>query len=442
MSRINTPAHNRIYTHEGAPAKHITPEQQLRRSVLSCMLWEDEFYEDGESIADRITSHCSQVSPQTIAELTVEARTKYKLRHVPLLLLKALIKYGKGRMVGDAIYNTIQRPDELTELLAIYWKDGKCKLSAQLKKGLARAFTKFDAYQLAKYNHNPGSIKLRDVMFLCHPKPKNKEQEETWKRLVDKTLSPPDTWETRLIGGAKNVEKTDDQKRQAFSQLLQAGRLGYMALLRNLRLMQAVGVDRALVKDALLRGARKSKALPFRFIAAAQACPKWEDIIEEAMLKSCEGMKQLHGKTCVVVDASGSMDWRLSERSKMRRFDAAMALAILVREISDECAVYAYGTDVVQVPPRRGFGLSTAIVQAETGWNTRLGLTVKTINADGYDRAIIITDEQSHDSVPDPLGTGYIVNVASSENGVGYGAWNHIDGFSEAIVSWIQELES
>ncbi len=41
-------------THEGAPAKMISPELQLRRSVLACMLWENEFYEDGVEIAGRI----------------------------------------------------------------------------------------------------------------------------------------------------------------------------------------------------------------------------------------------------------------------------------------------------------------------------------------------------------------------------------------------------
>ncbi len=41
-------------THEGGLARVITAEQALRRSVLSCMLWEDEFYEDGVGIAGRI----------------------------------------------------------------------------------------------------------------------------------------------------------------------------------------------------------------------------------------------------------------------------------------------------------------------------------------------------------------------------------------------------
>ena len=58
-----------------------------------------------------------------------------------------------------------------------------------------------------------------------------------------------------------------------------------------------------------------------------------------------------------------------------------------------------------------------------------------------YDRLIVITDEQAHDSVPAPKGKGYMINVASARNGVGYGHWAHIDGWSEAVVEYIRELE-
>ena len=61
---------------------------------------------------------------------------------------------------------------------------------------------------------------------------------------------------------------------------------------------------------------------------------------------------------------------------------------------------------------------------------------------EGYDRFVVITDEQSHDHVPPPHGTGYMINVASNRNGVGYGEWMHIDGWSEAVVEFIAELES
>ena len=38
-------------THEGAPARNISTELQLRRSVMACLLWESQFYEDGVEIA-------------------------------------------------------------------------------------------------------------------------------------------------------------------------------------------------------------------------------------------------------------------------------------------------------------------------------------------------------------------------------------------------------
>jgi len=56
-------------THEGAPAAILTPEQALRRSVLSCMLWENEFYEDGVQIAGRIHQLVPQVAAEQVAAL-------------------------------------------------------------------------------------------------------------------------------------------------------------------------------------------------------------------------------------------------------------------------------------------------------------------------------------------------------------------------------------
>ena len=64
------------------------------------------------------------------------------------------------------------------------------------------------------------------------------------------------------------------------------------------------------------------------------------------------------------------------------------------------------------------------------------------VNALPHDRLIVVTDEQSHDTVADPrAGKAYMVNVASARNGVGYGRWTHIDGFSEAVLGFIREHE-
>src|SRR3712207_4558606 len=182
---------SRPKTSEGAPARRISAEAQLRRSVMACLLWESQFYEDGISIAERIEQEADAVSPETLAQIALEARQVHGLRHVPLLLAALLAKRG-GPLVADTIEQVVDRADETAEFLAVYWRNGKRPLSAQVKKGLARAFRKFDAYQLAKYNRD-NAVKLRDVLFMVHAKPKDEEQAATWKALVEGKLVSPDT---------------------------------------------------------------------------------------------------------------------------------------------------------------------------------------------------------------------------------------------------------
>ncbi|MCB1718199.1 MAG: TROVE domain-containing protein, partial [Candidatus Competibacteraceae bacterium] len=336
----------RKHTHEGGRAAHTNPLQALRRSVMACLLWEKEFYEDGETIAERIQCLAHQCAPEDVALMATEARLDFKLRHAPLMLVRELARHPKarGKMIGDAICNVVQRADELAEFLALYWAEGKQPLSKQVKAGLACAFRKFDAYQLAKYNRK-GAVSLRDVLFMVHATPKDKQQGEIWRQLVDGTLPAPDTWEVALSGGS--------DKKEVFTRLMRQKKLGYMALLRNLRNMHEAGVDTDLVKGQLLEGAAKSKALPFRFIAAARACPAFEPTLDEAMQRALSRMDRLPGKTIVLVDVSASMvGTRVSQKSDIDRLDAAAALAALVRGISDDCEVFTFSHVIERKPAR------------------------------------------------------------------------------------------
>jgi 60 kDa SS-A/Ro ribonucleoprotein len=92
------------------------------------------------------------------------------------------------------------------------------------------------------------------------------------------------------------------------------------------------------------------------------------------------------------------------------------------------------------VPARRGFALRDAVDASQSHSGTYLGKALDNIR-ETYDRIIVITDEQAHDRVPGSRGLGYVVNVASAKNGVDYGAWAHIDGWSEAIVEYIRAAE-
>lgn len=431
MAKTNVPRRlNSPKTHEGARAKIINPEQQLRRSVMACLLWESQFYEDGISIADRIAETIPLVSPEIVSSIAIEARDKMKLRHVPLWIVRnmASIKSHK-KHVAETLSRVIQRADELTEFVSLYWKDGKQPLSAQVKKGLAMAFPKFDAYQLAKYDRD-GVVKLRDVLFLCHAKPKSEEQDALWKQLIDGTLPGPDTWEVALSSGG--------DKKQHWTRLLEGNRLGGLAILRNLRNMQQASVDENLINQSIKNGKFK-RVLPFRFIAAAKYNPHIEPAIENAMLSCLEDKPKLFGKTVLLIDSSGSMYSSLSGKSQLNRHEAACGLAILCREICENVKIFDFAGDIHAVPNRRGFGLRDAIRSPHNG--TQLGAAVSFANTLNPDRIICLTDEQSANHVPDPVNKGYMVNVASYQNGVGYAKWTHIDGWSEAIIDYIHESE-
>ncbi|HEY3768964.1 MAG TPA: TROVE domain-containing protein [Candidatus Angelobacter sp.] len=437
-------------THEGAPAKHVSAEQQLRRSVLACMLWENQFYQDGVAIAGRIRELVPKVAAEKVAALAVEAREKMKLRHAPLLLVREMARLATHRqLVAETLFRVIQRADELSEFVALYWSEGKQPLSAQVKKGLAAAFTKFDEYALAKYNR-ASPVKLRDGLFLCHAKPVDTAQAELWKRLVADELATPDTWEVALSGGA--------DKREAWERLLEENKLGALALLRNLRNMAEAKVSEPLIAAGLGR-MKTERVLPFRFIAAARYAPQWERELEQAMFralsckseegngksgegngKSGEGVSRLPGKTVLLVDVSGSMDAPLSRRAEMRRNDAAYGLAILLREIAEQCSVYTFSDKLVRVPSRQGFALRDALNASQPHSGTYLGRALSELD-EKYDRVIVITDEQSHDAVPNPRTRGYVINVASFQNGVGYGKWTHIDGWSDSVIEYIREAE-
>jgi hypothetical protein len=197
-----------------------------------------------------------------------------------------------------------------------------------------------------------------------------------------------------------------------------------------------------MVKQAILDRKGAERVLPFRFIAAARAAPQFEMELDHALQATMHSMERLPGKTVVLVDNSGSMYAALSGKSDMMRSDAAAGVAIVARGICEDARVFAFSNVLVEVPPRHGMALRDAISNSTEHGGTSLGNAVQTLNQQvEYDRLIVISDEQAHDPVPNPKGRGYMINVAGYRNGVGYGPWVHIDGWSESVVRFITEYE-
>lgn len=462
MARVNVGRGSTMAgtTHEGAPARALTPEQELRRTLLACLLWEDTFYEDGQSVTDRIAGLVPKVPAEKVAALAVEARSKMYLRHAPLFLVREMARHASYRpYVRSTLASVIQRADELSEFLAIYWKDKRQPLAKSVQRGLADAFPKFNAYQLAKYNRD-APVKLRDTLFLSHARPKDRHQMvsepappaksrgvawrnvegqgQIWKQLIDGTLPSPDTWEVAITACGK------DQKKKAaeWTRLLTERKLGAFALIRNLRNLQQAGVSELLIRQAL-GDMKPDKILPFRFLAALRYGPQFAPELESAMLKNLAEVEPFAGTTVVLVDGSGSMTAPLSAKSEMTRLDAALGVAIAARELSESCRVFAYSTNYVELPAFRGLALGEALRHAVPADATYMGKAVTFINQHiDYDRIIVITDEQSHDAVPGPKGLGIVINVSVHKPGVGYGPWVHIDGFSDRVLDFARAVES
>lgn len=429
----------------GAPNFHgvkgpaLNPVQELQRSIAACFLWEDGFYEDGTAVAQRVHDLVQKI-PDTdlLSRLAIACRTQWNLRHAPLWLAVAMAESPKHRIaLSGLLPEIIRRPDELPEFLSLYWKNGKRPLAAQIKKGLARAFGRFNEYSLAKYNRADAPIKLRDVLFLCHAKPVDDAQAALWKRLIDGELATPDTWETAISAAGPDPAA----KSAAWTRLLAENKLGALALLRNLRNLNAAGVKGELVADALKR-ADVSKVLPFRFLAAARNSnwPMLEPDLEAAMLASAQALPKLAGTTVLLIDVSPSMDWsKVSEKSDMTRRDAAEALAMIARETCERVRIFAFSSRIAEVPARRGFALSEAIRSAVEHNGTLLGGAVNYVNRlPDIDRLVVITDEESQDPVPGPAAKeGIMINVATTRHMVGWGPWTRIAGFSENVFRFL-----
>jgi hypothetical protein len=449
MARTNTlsPA-ARLVTHEGGTAVAIKPKEDLLRACASTMLFENTFYEKGSGIAERIAGLVKINTPERVAEVARLCRNELKLRHVPLWLAVQMAVHFRGNpLVKQTIADVVQRPDELAEIVSLYWKakgderktTGHSKLPAQIKKGLAAAFTKFDEYRLAKWNRTDRAVKLRDVLFLSHAKPKDEEQAALWKRLIDGTLVTPDTWEVALSAG-KN-------KKETWERLLSERKLGAMALLMNLRNMTEAKVDRSAVRAALAWIDGRSRLLPFRFVSAAKFAPEYADALSDAMVRAVSNFGKLPGLTVLMIDCSGSMIGApISEKSKLDRLDAASALAVLIREVCEDSRVVGWSDNAYELPNLRGMAMLPAIRAVPNG-GTHLAECLRAVKdkQPDVDRIIVITDEQTHDGIIPNWGKqkGYIVNVAAYAPGLDTsGQWQRINGWSERVLDWVSFEET
>lgn len=437
---------------EGDVAFKISPEMELYSIACASMLQPTFYVPNTNDQLNRIKSLIKKVDPFFVAQLAIYVRERMYLRTMPLVLTVELAKIQSGsNLIRRLTKRVVQRADEITELMAYYVKANKhepkfremkgghvvekklYKLSNQIRKGLADIFEsgKFDEYQYAKYNRDT-EIKLRDILFLTHPKPRDTEMEVLFGKIANNNLDTPYTWETEL----SKAGQEDKSKKAVWEDLILSGKLGYMALLRNLRNILKEDVSNVLVDKVAGRigdpkEVRKSKQLPFRYLSAYRMLggdPRiqrgWDtsdnvsglenklfqpDImkaLEKAVLTSVENMPVFENENVLIAtDVSSSMWSPVSQKSVINMYDIGALLAMLAQTRCDNAVVGMFGDSwkVLDDLPMDNVLQATNDIykrEGEVGYSTNgykvLEWALK--HREDFDRIMMFTDGQMWDS--------------------------------------------
>jgi hypothetical protein len=441
---------NQTVNYAGAKAFTLSPEMELYTAVVTWSL-NDSFYEKDEARLNRLRKLIYECKPEFVGKLAVYARTKMYMRSVPLVLVTELANLHSGdNLVARVTDGVIGRADEITELLACYETLNKRtgtkklnRLSKQLQKGLSTAFNRFDEYQFGKYNRD-GTIKLRDALFLVHPKAKDELQQVLFNKIVNGDLQTPYTWETELSAlGQLNFDSAEAKAiafRAKWEELIDSGKLGYMALLRNLRNIQEAGVSYAHFEKVCARLAdadevAKAKQFPFRYLAAyrelinpvvtklpAQSLVKkltalmqgsnkgytgeLLDALEKAVQASAANIKGFGYETRVLLacDVSGSMQTPVSAKSKILLYDVGLMLAMLLQSCCKNVEVGMFGDTwkTIVVPRNNILGNVQEFYrrEGEVGYSTNGYLVIKDIlqRRVQMDKVFMFTDCQMYNT--------------------------------------------
>lgn len=303
-------------------AAHASSPRLALASQLLISFVQDQFYRSVSQQMTDLEKLIGQVEPDFAAKAAIYARNEFGMRSITHVLAAQLASRAAGQVWSKNFYNrVVRRPDDMLEIAALTKAKGAKMLPNAMKKGFAAAFDRFDAYQLAKYRGEGRDFKMIDLVNLVHPVPTERNA-EALRLLVAGELKNTATWEAKLTAaGQPATDETEKMKMksEAWAELLRSGKLGYLALLRNLRniLEQAYELAPEVAERLRQREQiRKALIMPFQFLVAMDAISELPQIGEvrlvqmaltDALEMSLDNVPRFAGRTLVVADDSGSM---------------------------------------------------------------------------------------------------------------------------------------
>lgn len=402
MASLNDAARGKMRTvnHEGHVAYRMDDALKLVTMALTSMLGEPKFYGDNTDDLIRLAERlCAAGRGELVAKLAVWTRTKGNLRSVSHALVAVVAHVVKDQEYVRKATHIVasQRGDDGTEILATYAALYGKPFPNALRRGVADALSGMSAYDIAKYQSGSREFKLRDTLRIAHPVPRDDEAAAAMSACIAGTLGKPKGWETELSARGNTAEVWDE--------LIAEGRLGYMAMLRNLRNMLSAGANVEPVLTVLEspEAVHRSRQLPFRFYSAwrelqsAHLCTtRVHKALDAALVASCDNVDRLPGRTAVLIDTSASMSSAVSERSAVTCRDIAAVLGALATYISDDAWVCQFDTSASQLAFTGSSILADVRSVPFAGGGTDMKEGFACLMASGFDadRVIVISDNE------------------------------------------------
>ncbi|MFI6150125.1 TROVE domain-containing protein [Streptomyces sp. NPDC051109] len=437
----------RADNHQGGRGFVRDARSELFLLAVANFVTQRTFYESGEARDDRFAALVRRLAvedPAWTAGLLGWLRTDGNMRTASLVgaaeYVKARLDAGavdgpSNRAVVDSV---LRRADEPGELLAYWTATYGRAVPKPVKRGIADAVRRlYSAASLLKYDTDSKGYRFGDVLNLVHasPDPAKPWQGELFRYALDRRHHP-ETAEVpagnrTLLAHRELMELPVEERRAVVTapggaeRLAAAGMtwealagwlqgpmdaaaweavipsMGPMALLRNLRNFDQAGVSDAVAAQVAAKvgdpeAVSRSRQFPFRYLAAYRHAPslRWAYPLERALGHSLANVPALPGRTLVLVDRSGSMWARLSDRSQLNRADAAAVFGAALALRAEDADLVQFGTHSKQVPYGRGESVLKVLERFEDLGGTNTSEAVRRYYR-GHDRVLIVTDEQA-----------------------------------------------
>ena len=431
-----------VLTHQSGLGFKRSAKSELFLAGVSTFV-EDTFYERADVRMSRIRTLVSKVVLEDqgwIRDFVFWLRHTAQMRSVSLAIaLDAAKVLNDNKVAGgrQIVSAAMDRADEPGEAIAYWHSNYGRKLPQSVKRGIADAASKlYNERSIFKYDADGKAVRFADVIQLTHPLPATAKQSSVFKFALDrrynaKAEAPAELTVAKAREAVKGLSGAELRKLadngdltahlkasgmtwESLSSVIDGGMdakaweaviptMGYMALLRNLRNFLQAGVDRRVLNSVAKRisaeeEVAKSRQLPFRFWSAYNAVGSnnvFKLAIDDALNASAKNVPALKGKTLVLVDVSGSMFWHNSTKSDIASIDSATLFAGVLASRANDADVVWFGSRSGMV----GFSKTDSPLEimkkiSREGGGTNLEGAIRQWYKAGYDRVIVITDEQ------------------------------------------------